>query len=105
MELKPSKGLKVKVNADREAVFGEEGVDIRRLSNPKDKGQFGVLTGSTLAGYCEVEMPSLDGKKHWYPIEGLAGEKGEPLVEEEVQIDEDALDMGPVDDSGEDEGE
>ena len=102
MELKPAKGLKVKVNADREAVFGEEGVDIRRLSNPKDNGQLGVLTGTTLAGYCEVEMPSMDGKKHWYPIEGLVGEKGEKIVEEEIPIDDE---MASDEDSEEEEEE
>jgi len=90
--LKPAKGLKVKVNADREAVFGEEAVQVRSVGFPNDGGRVGVLTGTTLAGYCEVEMASLDGKKHWYPIEGLAGEKGEKLVEEEIQLDEELED-------------
>ncbi|MDV3244519.1 MAG: hypothetical protein LYZ66_05010 [Nitrososphaerales archaeon] len=87
MELKPAKGLKVKVNAQREVVFGDESVDVRPVRLPGDGGRVGILTGANLAGYCEVEMPSFDGKKHWYPIEGLVGEKGEKLVEEEIQID------------------
>ena len=103
MELKPAKGLKVKVNADREVVFGEEAVDVRRVSFPKDDGRTGVMTGTTLAGYCEIEMPSLDGKKHWYPIESLLGEKGEKVVEEEISMDED-LDDG-AEDAAEDDAE
>ncbi len=87
MELKPAKGLKVKVNAQREVVFGDESVDVSPVRLPGDSGRVGILTGAILAGYCEVEMPSFDGKKHWYPIEGLVGEKGEKLVEEEIQID------------------
>ena len=90
MELKPAKGVKVKVKAEREVIFGEESMDVRKVTFPKEDGRSGVLTGTTIAGYCEVEMPSLDGKKHWYPIEGLAGEKGEKIVEEEIQIDEPA---------------
>jgi hypothetical protein len=33
-------------------------------------------------------MPSLDGIKHWYPMEGLSGEHGEKIEEEEIQIDD-----------------
>ena len=88
MELKPAKGLKVRVNAQREAVFEEEGVAVRRVDLPNGKGRVGVLSGVTLAGYCEVEMPGLDGKKHWYPVDSLLGENGEKVVEEEIQIDE-----------------
>ena len=88
METKPSKGLRVKVNARREAVFGDEAVAVKAVSLPSDGSSTGVLTGFTLAGYCEVEMPGLDGKKHWYPVGDLQGENGEPLVEEEIQIDE-----------------
>lgn len=87
MELKPAKGLKVKVNAQREAVFGEDTVSVRKVDLPNGKGRVGVLSGVTLAGYCEVEMPGLDGKKHWYPVDGLVGENGEKVVEEEIQID------------------
>jgi hypothetical protein len=61
-------------------------VDVRRVTIP-DSGRMGVLTGLSLAGYCEVEMPSLDGKKHWYPIGSLLGENGESIVEEEIPID------------------
>ena len=86
MELKPVKGLKVRVYASREAVFGEEGVGIEKVSFDSEKTSFGTLTGMTLAGFCEVEMPDLDGKKHWYPIESLNGENGEKLVEEEIEI-------------------
>ena len=87
MEVKPSKGLKVRVNASREAVFGDESVVVEKVSIP-DGGRTGLLTGVALAGYCEVEMPSLDGKRHWYPIGDLLGENGERVVEEEIQIDD-----------------
>lgn len=88
MEVKPSKGLKVKVNAQREAVFGDESVTINRVSIPGDGNRMGTLTGVTLAGFCEVEMQALDGKRHWYPIGDLSGERGEQIVEDEIQIDE-----------------
>jgi hypothetical protein len=88
MELKPAKGLKVRVDAEREAVFGEEAVQVKEVSFLRDDGRLGILTGTTIAGYCEVEMPSLDGRKHWYPIDGLVGEKGEKIVEEEIELDE-----------------
>lgn len=87
MELKPSKGLRVKVNASREAIFEDESVSVKPVSIEAPKGKEGVLTGTILAGFCEVEMPNLDGKKHWYPIDQLTGEGGEPLVEEELPID------------------
>jgi hypothetical protein len=45
------------------------------------------MTGLTLAGFCEVDMLKLDGRRHWYPIEDLAGELGEKIVEEEVLIE------------------
>ncbi|HZW84788.1 MAG TPA: hypothetical protein VFE91_02660 [Nitrososphaerales archaeon] len=95
MDLKPTKGLKVKVSAQREAVFGEESVDIRKIALPNGSGN-GVMTGLTLAGYCEVEMQGLDGHKHWFPIGDLKGENGENIVEEEIPIDveEDAFE-GP----------
>jgi len=86
LEIRPAKGVKVKVNAKREAVFGEESVDVRKVSIPVE-GNRGLLTGTTLAGFCEVEMPSLDRKKHWYPIEDLVGEGGEKIVEEEIEVD------------------
>ena len=97
MEIKPSKGLKVRVNAQREAVFGDESVQVSKVSLPNDGSRLGTMTGVTLAGYCEVEMPTLDGKKHWYPVGDLAGEHGEQIVEEEIQIEE------PEDDAEEDE--
>jgi hypothetical protein len=99
MELKPEKGLKVRVYASREAVFGEEGVGIAKVSLDGEKTTLGTLTGMTLAGFCEVEMPDLDGKKHWYPIESLKGENGEMLIEEEVAIEAEEKE----DDSPEDE--
>ncbi len=86
MELKPSKGIKVRVNAQREAIFGDESVSVQEIT-VNDGNREGVLTGVTLAGFCEVDMPRLDGRKHWYPIEDLAGEKGEKIVEE-VPIEE-----------------
>jgi hypothetical protein len=88
LELKPSKGLKVKVSARREAVFGDESVAVSKISMPNDGSSLGVLTGSTLAGYGEVEMPALDGKKHWYPLEELKGEHGEAIVEDEIPLEE-----------------
>lgn len=87
MDLKPSEGLKVKVNAVREAIFGEEGVEVKKIGQLNEKAKTGVMTGRTLAGYSEVEMSALDGKKHWYPIDQLVGEKGEKIVEEEIKIE------------------
>jgi hypothetical protein len=94
LEVKPTKGFKVKVSAHREAIFGDESVTINRITIPNDGGGTGILTGVTLAGYCEVDMPTLDGKKHWYPIEDLSGEHGEKIVEEEIQIDEEDEEEG-----------
>lgn len=87
MDVKPSKGLKVTVNAAREAVFGEESVAISKVALPSGPARDGVLTGTVLAGFCEVEMPGLDGKKHWYPVGDLKGEKGEQVVEDEIKIE------------------
>jgi hypothetical protein len=92
MELKPSKGLKVHVNAQREAIFGDESVAVQKIM--LDGSKVGTMTGLTLAGYCEVDMQSLDGRKHWYPIDELAGEHGEKIVEEEIPIELDG-DDGP----------
>ncbi len=97
MEVKPTRGLKVKINANREAVFGEEGVEIKKSSPLNGSNDLGVLTGRTLVGYCEVEMASLDGRKHWYPIEQMLAENGDSLKEEEIPI--------PVEDSGDEEDE
>jgi hypothetical protein len=87
MELKPSKGLKVYVNAQREAIFGDESVSVKKIT--LNDGNVGMMTGQTLAGFCEVEMQSLDGHKHWYPIDELVGEHGERIVEEEIPIEVD----------------
>lgn len=97
MELKPTKGLKVKVNTQREAIFGDESVNVQRI-NLNDGSRSGVITGRTLVGFCEVEMPKLDGHNHWYPIEDLTGEHGERIVEEEIPIEMDE-DEGPEEDS------
>jgi hypothetical protein len=86
MELKPSKGIKVLVNAQREAIFGDESVSVTHVVIG-DVSKTGTLTGQVLAGFCEVDMPRLDGKKHWYPIGDLAGEHGERIVEEEIPIE------------------
>lgn len=86
MDLKPSKGLKVKVNAQREAIFGDESLAVQKVKL-NDGDRVGIMTGQTLAGYCEVEMQKLDGHKHWYPIDDLAGENGEKIVEEEIPIE------------------
>ncbi|MBI2649072.1 MAG: hypothetical protein HYU03_07720 [Thaumarchaeota archaeon] len=87
MDLKPIEGLKVKVNAVREAIFGEEGVEVKKIGQLNEKAKTGVMTGRTLAGYSEVEMSALDGERHWYPIDQLVGEKGEKIVEEEIKIE------------------
>ena len=85
------------VNAQREAIFGDESVAIQKISLG-ERQRAGVMTGEVLAGFCEVQMPSLDGGKHWYPIDGLEGEQGEKVVEDEVPIDEGE---GEADNSGE----
>jgi hypothetical protein len=87
MELKPAKGVKVFVNAQREAIFGDESVSVQKATL-NDGNKLGLMTGLTLAGFCEVEMSQLDGKKHWYPIDDLAGEHGEKIVEEEIPIED-----------------
>lgn len=97
MDQKPAKGLKVRVDATREAIFGAEGVDMRKVSFPSDRSRSGILTGVTLAGFCQVEMQGLDGQSHWYPIDGLNGENGEKIIEEQVEIEVED------DDSSEDE--
>lgn len=93
MELKPSKGLRVQVNAHREAVFGDESVSVQPVTI-STAANVGVMTGRTLIGFCEVEMQKLDGRSHWYPVEDLSGEHGEKIVEEEVPVDLDE-DEGP----------
>jgi len=105
MDLKPAKGIKVKVEADKEAVFGEEAVQVRKVALPKDDGRKGVLTGIVIAGYCEVDMPSLDGKRHWYPVEGLVGENGEKIVEEEIELPEVTEPPEVTEDEGDDSEE
>lgn len=95
MELKPSKGLRVTVNAQREAIFGDESVTVQKTTL-NDGGRAGVLTGQVLAGFCEVEMKELDGRRHWYPVEDLTGEHGEKIVEEEIPIVvDDSEEQGP----------
>jgi hypothetical protein len=96
MELKPSKGLKVTVNAQREAIFGDEAVAVQKVTL-NDGDRVGILTGQVLAGFCEVEMQKLGGQKHWYPIDDLAGEHGEKIVEDEIPID--------LDEGGDEESE
>ena len=86
-DVKPSKGLKVKVSATREAIFGEDGVEVKKVTAPPAKKALGTMTGRTLVGYAEVEMEALDGGKHWYPVDQLATEKGEKIVEEEIQVE------------------
>ena len=95
MEVKPSNGLKVKVDATREAVFGEDGVEVKSIAPRPGGAVLGSMTGRTLVGFAEVEMTGMDGKKHWYPVEQLTTEKGDKVVEEELVIEV------PEDDSGE----
>ena len=92
MEVKPAKGLKVNCNPTKEAIFGEEGVEVKKASIPAGKHRLGVLTGRTLAGFAEVEMMGLDSKKHWYSTEEMLTDKGEKVVEEEIVIEEPADD-------------
>jgi hypothetical protein len=86
METKPSKGMKVKVNAQREAIFGDESVSVQRVVM-NNGNNAGVMTGRTLVGFVEIE--GNDGHKHWFPIEDLTGEQGERFVEEEIPVDMD----------------
>ena len=92
MDAKPVKGLKVNCTPTREAIFGEDGVEVKKASIASPKNRAGVLTGRTLAGFAEVEMTALDGSKHWYPTEELLTDKGEKVVEEEMVIEEPAED-------------
>ena len=83
----------------KEAIFGEDGVEVKKAALTSAKQHGGVLTGRTLAGFAEVEMAELDGKKHWYPTEEMVTEKGEKVVEEETAIEEptdDGEDSGPL---------
>jgi hypothetical protein len=88
MEVRPVKGLKVDCNPSKEAVFGEDGVEVKKATLPAGKNRLGILTGRTLAGFAEVEMGALDGNKHWYPTEEMLTEKGEKVVEEEMVVEE-----------------
>lgn len=104
MEVKPAKGVKVNCNPSKEAIFGEDGVEVKKASVPSGKHRLGVLTGRTLAGFAEVEMGGLDGKKHWYPTDEMLTDKGEKVVEEEIVIEEPA-DDGEGDSAAEEDAE
>jgi hypothetical protein len=97
MEVRPTKGLKVNCDPVKEAIFGEDGVEVKKASIPAGKQRLGALTGRTLAGFAEVEMEALDGKKHWYSTDEMLTEKGEKVVEEEIVVEE------PTDGDGEDQ--
>jgi hypothetical protein len=104
MDVRPTKGLKVNCNPAREAIFGEDGVEVKKASIPAGKSRLGVLTGRTLAGFAEVEMGTLDGKTHWYSTEEMLTEKGEKVVEEEIVIEEpadDGEDQAPIEEDAE----
>ncbi len=103
MDAKPSNGLKVNVNATREAVFGEDGVEVKSVATPSGNAASGVMTGRTLVGYTEVEMAGLDGKKHWYPVDQLTTEKGDKIVEEELPIEVPAGDVDEEESEGDGE--
>lgn len=98
MEVRPAKGLKVNCAPTKEAIFGEDGVEVKKASLPAGKHRLGVLSGRTLAGFAEVEMAALDGKNHWYPTDEMLTDKGEKVVEEEIVIEE------PADDGDEEQG-
>lgn len=85
MDAKPTKGLKVKISASREAVFGEEGVEVKKISAVKATD--GTLTGRTLVGYAEVEASGPEGKSRWYPVDQMVTDKGDKVVEEEIVIE------------------
>lgn len=104
MDAKPTKGLKVNCSPTKEAIFGEDGVEVKKATIAAGKQRAGVLTGRTLAGFAEVEMSALDGGKHWYPTEEILTEKGEKVVEEEIAIEEPA-DDGDEESSGEEDSE
>lgn len=103
MDVRPAKDLKVVCNPSREAIFGEDGVEVKKASIPSTKHRIGILTGRTLAGFAEVEMAALDGSKHWYPTDELLTEKGEKVVEEEIVIEEpaDDGDEAPIEEDAE----
>jgi hypothetical protein len=104
MEVRPTKGLKVNCNPTKEAIFGEDGVEVKKASIPAGKNRLGVLSGRTLAGFAEVEMVGDDGKKHWYSTEEMLSEKGEKVVEEELVIEEPAdsdEDEAPIEEDAE----
>jgi hypothetical protein len=104
MEVRPAKGVKVDCNPTKEAIFGEDGVEVKKASVPAGKHRLGVLTGRTLAGFAEVEMTGLDGNKHWYPTDEMLTDKGEKVVEEEIVVEEpadDGEDQTPVEEDAE----
>jgi hypothetical protein len=104
MEVRPAKGVKVNCNPTREAIFGEDGVEVKKASIPAGKHRLGVLTGRTLAGFGEVEMTELDKEKHWYPTDEMLTDKGEKVVEEEIVIEEPADngdDLAPAEEDAE----
>jgi len=104
MEVRPAKDLKVICNPSKEAIFGEDGVEVKKASIASTKHRIGILTGRTLAGFAEVEMAALDGKKHWFPTDDLLTEKGEKVVEEEIVIEEpsdDGDDQAPIEEDAE----
>jgi len=104
MEVRPTQGVKVICNPTREAIFGEDGVEVKKTSIQSLTNRPGVLTGRTLAGFTEVEMGALDGKKHWYPTDQMLTEKGDKVVEEEIVIEEpadDADDKAPIEEDAE----
>ena len=104
MEVRPAKGVKVNCTPTKEAIFGEDGVEVKKASGPSGKHRIGVLTGRTLAGFAEVDMAGLDGKAHWYPTDEMLTDKGEKVVEEEIVIEEasdEGVEEAPVKEDGE----
>jgi len=100
MDVKPTNGLKVRVGATREAIFGEDGVEVKQINQHPGHSTTGTMTGRTLVGFAEVEIAGGDGKKHWYPVEQLTTENGERVVEEEL-----AIEMPDDDSEGDDSDE
>ena len=83
MDVKPTKGLKVKINAAREAVFGEEGVEVKKVSSPW-KGPERDANRQDTRGLRRGRDHGFDGKSHWYPVDQMLTESGEKVVEEEI---------------------
>ena len=46
------------------------------------------MTGRTLVGYAEVEMETMDGGKHWYPVDQHGPRKARRSSRKEIRVEE-----------------